>query len=125
MATAAALGRIAAPEMIKVGYQPALTGGAIAATGTLGALIPPSILMVLFAVFAQVSVGQMLIAGILPGLLTLAVYVGMISLRCWLDPSIAPRAELETADAEFKAAARRVWPLPVISILVLGGIYGG
>ena len=125
MATAAALGRIAAPEMLKVGYQPALAAGAIAATGTLGALIPPSILMVLFAVFAQVSVGQMLIAGILPGLLTLAVYVGMVSLRCWFDPSIAPRAELDMPDAEYKAAARRVWPLPLISILVLGGIYGG
>lgn len=125
MATAAAMGRIAAPEMLKAGYQPALAGGAIAAAGTLGSLIPPSILMVLYGVFAEQSIGRLLIAGILPGLLTLAVYVAMIALRCRLDPSLAPRRGAGADPQELAVALRRVWPLPVIAACVLGGIYGG
>src|SRR3546814_2072373 len=79
--------------MLRFGYQPGLAAGVATAVGTLGALIPPSIMMVLYAVFAEVPVGKMLIAGVLPGLLTAACYAGLILIRCTLNPSLAPRLD--------------------------------
>ncbi|MEQ9046965.1 MAG: TRAP transporter large permease subunit, partial [Sneathiellaceae bacterium] len=72
MATAAAMGRLAIPEMLRFKYDKGLAAGVVASAGTLGSLIPPSILIVLYAIFAEVSISQMLIAGVLPGILTAA-----------------------------------------------------
>lgn len=125
MATAAAMARLSVPEMLRAGYDPKLASGAVASSGTLGALIPPSILMILFAIFAEVSISKMLIAGIIPGLLTLAVYVVMIILRSVRDPSLAPGIDYRPSWSERIASLGAIWPLPIIFFGVLGGIYGG
>lgn len=126
LATTAAMGRLAVPEMLRLGYNPALATGCAAAVGTLGALIPPSIIMVLYAVFAEVPVGQMLIAGIGPGLLTAVAYAGLIIIRCTIQPSLAPAVDLSgVTRAERRQAMAEVWPIPVLAIGVIGGIYTG
>ncbi|MCP5370595.1 MAG: TRAP transporter large permease subunit, partial [Hyphomicrobiales bacterium] len=93
VATASAMGRIAIPEMLKYKYDPGLATGTVAAAGTLGSLIPPSILIILFAIFAEASIGQMLIAGFLPGILSAVVFSLMITIRCMINPELAPKIE--------------------------------
>lgn len=128
VAAAAAMARLAVPEMLRHGYDKGLAAGVVACGGTLAALIPPSILFVLYGIFAQVSIVDLLIAGILPGILTAAVYTAMILIRCRLNPSLAP----ETGSAEFRAsraerwrALGEVWPLLALILAVIGGLYGG
>lgn len=125
VATASAMGRIAIPEMMRYRYDPGLATGCVAAAGTLGSLIPPSILMVVYAIFAEVSVSKSLMAGILPGLLSALMFGAMIVVRCKLKPSLGP-AVADGADwgARF-SALRRVWPLPVLILGVVGGMYSG
>jgi len=125
VATASAMGRIAIPEMLKYKYDPGLATGTVAAAGTLGSLIPPSILIILFAIFSEASIGQMLIAGILPGILSALVFAGMIMTRCMISPELAPKVEGGVSWAEKIQVMREVWPLPVLIIGVLGGIYSG
>ncbi|MEC7763659.1 MAG: TRAP transporter large permease subunit [Pseudomonadota bacterium] len=125
MATAAAMAKLSVPEMLRAGYDKRLAAGCVASAGTLGALIPPSILMILYGIFAEVSIAKMLVAGILPGLLTLAVYVAMIMIRAMRDPSLAPGLAIRPAMRERLASLIPIWPLPVIFFGVLGGIYGG
>ena len=125
LATAAAMGRIAYPEMSRSGYDRGLSTGVIAAAGTLGSLIPPSILMVLFGIFAETSVSKLLIAGILPGLLTAAVYAAMIVGRCAVDPSLAPRMRETRAKSERAKALAEAWPILLLILGIIGGIYGG
>ena len=125
LATAAAMGRLAIPEMLKLGYDKALTTGVVAAAGTLGSLIPPSILMVLYGWFTEQPISKLLIAGILPGLLTAAVYTVMIITRGKLNPSLAPKVEGEVTWAEKFSVLKEIWPLPLLILGVIGGIYGG
>lgn len=126
LATTAAMTRIAVPEMLSLGYNPGLATGTAAAVGTLGALIPPSIVMVIYAVFAEVSVGKMLIGGLLPGLLTAAAYAGLIVLRCTIDPKLAPPIRMDEATWPARLAIlREIWPVPVMVLGVVGGIYSG
>lgn len=126
LATTAAMGRIAVPEMLRQGYDKGLATGCAAAVGTIGALIPPSIIMVLYALFAEVSVSKMLVAGIIPGLLTTVVYALMIYLRCVLKPSLAPRLEFgEVTFGDKLRSLRRVWPVGLIAVAMVGAIYGG
>lgn len=128
VAASAAMARLAVPEMLRHGYDKGLAAGVVASGGTLAALIPPSILFVLYGIFAQVSIVDLLIAGILPGILTAAIYTAMILVRCRLDPSLAPR----TGKGEFRAnhrerwrALAEVWPLLVLILAVIGGLYAG
>ncbi len=125
VATASAMGRIAIPEMLKFKYDPGLATGTVAAAGTLGSLIPPSILIILFAIFAEASIGKMLIAGILPGLLSAFVFAAMIMIRCKINPKLAPKIEDGVSWEERFKILGEVWPLPVLTIGVLGGIYTG
>lgn len=128
VATAAAMGRLAIPEMLRQGYDKGLATGVVASAGTLGSLIPPSILFVLYGVFAEVSIVKLLIAGVLPGLLTAAVYTAMILLRCHFKPELAPRidpAELAALRRERFPALLQVWPLLVLILGIIGGLYGG
>lgn len=128
VATAAAMGRIAIPEMVKHGYDKALATGVVASAGTLGALIPPSILFVLYGIFAEVSIVKLLIAGLLPGLLTAAVYTLMIVGRCWWNPALAPRISMEEyreQKAERWASLLPIWPLIVLIGGIIGGLYLG
>lgn len=125
VATAAAMSRIAVPEMLKQGYDKALATGAIASAGTLGSLIPPSILMIVYAIFANVSVGKLFMAGFLPGLLSAVMYALMIVVRTSINPKLAPRENIKPQPGETMAAMREVWPLPTLIIGVLGGIFIG
>ncbi len=125
VATAAAMSKIAVPEMLKQGYDKSLATGTIASSGTLGSLIPPSILMIIYAIFANVSVGQLFMAGFIPGILSIVLYMGMIVLRVKLNPSLAPRDSITVAPGETWAAIREVWPLPMLILGVLGGIFAG
>uniref|UniRef100_A0A2A4Z1A2 TRAP transporter large permease protein n=1 Tax=OCS116 cluster bacterium TaxID=2030921 RepID=A0A2A4Z1A2_9PROT len=126
LATTATLGKIAVPEMLRAGYSPSLATGVAAAVGTLGAIIPPSIMMIVYAIFAEVSAGKMLVAGILPGLLTAFVYGLMIYLRVLAKPSIAPIVrDSNISKHEKRQMVFRTWPLPIISFGIIGGIYSG
>jgi C4-dicarboxylate transporter, DctM subunit len=125
VATASAMGRIAIPEMMRFRYDPGLATGSVAAAGTLGSLIPPSILMVIFAIFAEVSVSKALMAGILPGLLSALMFVLMIVIRCIRNPSLGPAVSEQVTWAERITVLRDVWPLPLLILGVIGGIYSG
>jgi len=125
LATAAAMGRIAIPEMLRLKYDQGLAAASSAAGGTLGALIPPSIMLVIFGWLAEVSVGHLLIAGVVPGVLTALMYSGMIMLRCRLNPKLAPKLESRPSRAEYFTVMKPVWPVPVLVVAVLGGIYSG
>jgi tripartite ATP-independent transporter DctM subunit len=89
-AAVTAMGILALPEMLRRGYRPQLALGTICASGTLGILIPPSVLTIVYAVTAQVSIGKMLIAGLVPGLLLASLYIGYIVLVGWLRPQWVP-----------------------------------
>ncbi len=125
VATAAAMSRIAVPEMLKNGYDKGLATGTIAASGTLGSLIPPSVLLILYGVYAQVSVGQLFMAGFIPGLVSALLYALMIVVRVKANPALAGTVELDATRAEKIAALKEIWPLPTLILLVLGGIFSG
>jgi C4-dicarboxylate transporter, DctM subunit len=128
VAAAAVMARLAVPEMLKQKYDKGLATGVCASGGTLDALIPPSITFVIYGVFAEVSVPKLLIAGILPGLLTAAVYMIMIMVRCSLDPSLAPPVAFADRAAlwrERRASLAGIWPILVLIVGVIGGLYAG
>lgn len=125
LATAAAMGRLAIPEMLRMKYDPALATGVVAASGTLGSLIPPSILFVLYGWFTETSIGALLIAGILPGLLTAFIYAVMIIGRCIANPRLAPRVTETITWAERWRVLAEIWPIPLLVLTVIGGIYSG
>ena len=128
IAAAAAMARLAIPEMLKQGYDKGLAAGVVASAGTLAALIPPSILFVLYGIFAEVSIVKLLIAGILPGLLTAAIYSVMIVVRCRLDPSLAPSivfADRRALRHERRESTKEVWPLIALIAGIIGGLYAG
>jgi len=125
VATTVAMGRIAIPEMLKARYNPGLAAAVCACAGTLGSMIPPSVMMILYGAFTGQSVAALFIAGVLPGILTAFVYAVMIVTRASLDPELAPRTVEIYTLAEKWDALKRVWPLPVLIVAVIGSIYGG
>ena len=125
VATASAMARIATPEMLRYRYDPGLASGVVAASGTLGSLIPPSILLVLFGYFAEVSIGQLFIAGIIPGILSALIYMAMIVGRATINPEIAPPVDDHPTATEMLDALREIWPLPTLIFGVLAGIFMG
>lgn len=125
LATAAAVGRLAIPEMLRFGYSPSLATATVAAAGTLGALIPPSIAFVLYGWFTEQSVGRLLMAGLVPGLLTAFMYSVMIIGRCIVTPSLAPKMQEKVSWAERLLVLKEIWPLPVLILGVIGSIYAG
>ncbi|MGA7486921.1 MAG: TRAP transporter large permease subunit [Xanthobacteraceae bacterium] len=125
VAASAAMGKIAIPEMLKAGYAPSLATGTVAAAGTLAALIPPSILFVLYGIFAETSVTRLLIAGILPGLLTAAIYAAMLVGRCLMFPEIAPPVDIKTTARERWRALFEIWPVACLILGVIGSLVSG
>lgn len=117
--------RIAYPEMLRYGYPRSLSIGCICATGSFAAMIPPSITMVLYAIICEQSVGQLLIAGIIPGILTALVYaVGVaVMVRVW--PDLAPPVRNVASWSYRMKALRSTWPVLALIVLMMGGIYGG
>jgi tripartite ATP-independent transporter DctM subunit len=111
--------------MLKAKYDPGLTAAVVAASGTIGSLIPPSILLVIYGTFTEQPIGMLLIAGILPGLLTAAVYTVLILARCIANPKLAPRTHEHIAWSTKWASLREVWPVPVLFLAVVVSIYAG
>jgi tripartite ATP-independent transporter DctM subunit len=125
VATSAAMARIATPEMLRYRYQPALATGVIAASGTLGSMIPPSILMVLFGYFAEVSIGKLFVAGVIPGILSAVMFSLMIIGRVSISPQLAPPVEEHPSWTERLAVLKEIWPLPVLIGGIMLGIFFG
>lgn len=125
LATTFAVGKIAIPEMMKSKYDVGLASSVVACAGTLGILIPPSVIMVIYGVFAEVSVAGLFIGGIIPGLMTAGLYATMIVTRCILNPDLAPLIEERPSWRERGMALLDIWPLPLLVVGVIGSIYGG
>ncbi|OWU83032.1 C4-dicarboxylate ABC transporter permease [Oceanicola sp. 22II-s10i] len=125
VACASAMGRIAVPEMLKYGYSKPLATASVAAGGTLGSLIPPSLVLVIYGIFTEQSIGMLFIAGILPGLISMLGYV--LAILFWVGryPDAAPSNFQPATRQEKWEAAMRIWPIVTISIIVVGGIYSG
>lgn len=125
VACAAAMGRIAVPEMLRYNYSPRLAAGAVAAGGTLGSLIPPSLLFVIYAIFTEQSVNGLFLAGVVPGLLSLAGFLLTVTIWVRLRPQDAPRDDSAASGAERRAAFLGLWPALILFLVVVGGIYLG
>ena len=125
VACAAAMGRIAVPEMLKAGYDKGLAAGSVAAAGTIGSLIPPSILLLIFGIFAEVPIGQLFVGGFLPGLLTAVMFALMIIARVKVSPSLAPSIRDEVSWSDRMTALYETWPVILLVVGVFGGLFGG
>lgn len=121
------LGVIAVPSMLKYGYDKRLVSGSIQAGGALGILIPPSVMMIVYGMIAQTSVGQLFIAGILPGLLLVVLFIVYISVRCLINPKMGPPlpADERVSTKEKLLALKSVVPPIIVIIVVIGSIYTG
>ena len=122
---AAIFTRIALPEMIRFGYDRGLGAGCIAAAGTFAALIPPSLSFVIYGVLTGESIGVLLIAGVVPGLLTALCYIAVIPIMVRVRPSWAPTVTKAFTFREKASSLNGLWPMILLMGLVLGGIYGG
>jgi len=125
LATAATLSKVAYPEMRRFGYDPGLASGAIAAGGTLGILLPPSIVMVVYCLLTEQSIGKMFAAGLLPGLLAIALYLLAARWVTWRRPDAAPSSGVRMPWAQRMQALKGIWGILLIFTVVMGGIYGG
>ncbi|MES2244749.1 MAG: TRAP transporter large permease [Pseudomonadota bacterium] len=130
LATAAAMGRIAVPEMVRNGYNPAFAGALVAVGGTLGNLIPPGIFFILYGIFTEVSIGKLFIAGILPGILSAVVFSVTIWLRVKADPSLVNHqlSEVERqALPPVSSEGRLIDALPITLLFfgIMGGLFTG
>ncbi|MBR9862103.1 MAG: TRAP transporter large permease [Rhodobacteraceae bacterium] len=125
IACSAAMGRIAIPEMMKHKYHPELATGTVAVAGTIGALIPPSIILILYGVIAQVSIAKLFLGGISAGILTTIGYIIVVLVRVKLNPELAPERDEKTSLAERIRALKDTWPIFLIMIGIFGGLFGG
>ncbi len=124
IATAATMAKVAYPSMKRLGYSDALSTGSIAAGGTLGILIPPSTIMVIYGIITETNIGKLFAAGILPGILATFLLCLAIAYTTWRDPQAGPRGERATW-AERWTAFKGVWAVVALFALVMGGIYFG
>jgi len=125
VACSAAMGRIAVPEMMKHRYSPELATGTVAAGGTIGALIPPSIIMILYGIIAQTSITELFLGGVTIGLLTMVSYVVVILIRVKLNPALAPSTQEDITLADKMAALKETWPVVLIMCGIFGGLFSG
>src|SRR5216110_4116131 len=124
IATAATFAKVAYPSMKRFGYADYLSTGAIAAGGTLGILIPPSTIMVIYGIMTETNIGKLFAAGILPGILATFLLCLAVQWIVWTDPASGPRGERATWAQRF-VALKGVWAVAMLFIVVMGGIYGG
>jgi C4-dicarboxylate transporter, DctM subunit len=124
IATAATFTKVSYPSMRKYHYSDALAAGSIAAGGTLGILIPPSVIMVIYGILTETNIGKLFAAGIVPGIVATVLLCGAVQWIAWRDPAAGPPAEPHSW-AERLASLKHVWPVIVLFVLVIGGIYAG
>ena len=125
IACSAAMGRIAIPEMLRYKYDPSLATGTVAVAGTIGALIPPSIIMILYGVIAQTSISQLFLGGITAGLVTIVGYVLVVYVRVKLNPSLAQDVKEEISFKDKVIALKDTWQIFLIMIGIFGGLFAG
>jgi C4-dicarboxylate transporter DctM subunit len=123
--TAASIGRVALPELQRRNYSPKLAAGSLAAGGTLGILIPPSIAMIVYGTFTETSVAKLFMAGLMPGLLLTAMFMGYIAIHAWLRPEIAPREHHSQTVRELLGAVLDIVPFILLIGGTIGSIYSG
>ncbi len=123
-ATVATMGKVALPEMQKYGYDSKLATGAVAAGGTIGILIPPSMGFILYGILTEESIGKLFMAGIIPGLLEILFYIGVVFVLCRRSPDLGP-AGPKTSFREKVVSLKYTWAMLALFLLVMGGIYGG
>lgn len=123
--TAAAMSTVALPELTARGYNKRIVAGSLAAGGTLGILIPPSITMIIYSTFTETSIARLFAAGLLPGILLAAMYMGFIAIRSTLNPQLAPKSTDKLSLKEMRVAILNVAPFLLLVTIVLGSIYGG
>ena len=124
IATTATMARVAMPEMRRFKYRDSFAAGSIAAGGTLGILIPPSVIMVLYAIMTEQSIGALFAAGVIPGLLATLFYMVAASVVTRRNPELGPSGE-RSSWAERLRALRDIWGVLVLFAIVMGGMYGG
>lgn len=124
MATAATMGSVAIPEMKKAKYDMSIACGSVAAGGTLGILIPPSIGFIVYGIITEQSIGKLFIAGIVPGLTLAAIYCSIIWLRCKLRPCMGPCGPATSLSQKLYGLVA-IWPILILFSVVMGGIWLG
>jgi len=123
-ATAATMGRVALPEMKRFHYDDALATGSVAAAGSLGILIPPSTIFMVYGILTGQSIGKLFIAGVLPGILLAVLFMAVVLFLCWRNPSLAPPGQ-PTTYKEKIAGVVGIAEMLVLFILVIGGLFLG
>ncbi len=124
-ATAATIGRMSMPELTKRGYPEKLILGTLAGSATLGLLIPPSIIMIVYGVATEQSIARLFIAGILPGLMLVSMFGGYVMLQAWLHPELIPAETEHTTLSQKFTASKRLIPVMLLIVGVIGTIYTG
>jgi tripartite ATP-independent transporter DctM subunit len=124
IATAATMAKVAYPSMKRFGYHDQLAAGTVAGAGTLGIMIPPSTIMIIYGVFTETNIGQLFAAGVLPGILGAILLCGAIVYTTWRHPEWGPPGR-RSSWGERLAALRDVWAVAALFLFVMGGIYGG
>ncbi len=124
VASAATLGKIALPEMTRFGYKSSLATGTIAAGGTLGILIPPSVVLAIYGIITEQDIAVLFIAGVIPGFLAILLYLVLIRIMSQLDPEAAPAVGTFNMREALRSISG-VWPVMVLFVFVIGGIYFG
>jgi C4-dicarboxylate transporter DctM subunit len=126
VATAASIGTVAIPQLKAKGYNHAMTAGSLAAGGTLGILIPPSIAMIIYGSFTEVSVAKLFLAGLIPGIVLTLIFMTYIGVHAWLKPEVAPRTQEDRVGLRGIAIGfAQLLPLILLMTLVIGTIYAG
>lgn len=123
LATAATMSKVAMPQMRKYGYADSLSTASIAAGGTLGILIPPSVILVIYGLLTETSIGKLFIAGIIPGFIGIVFYLGAVSFTVTRNPDAGPAGQ-RTNWADRLGALKGVWAVLALFFLVIGGLYG-
>lgn len=125
IACASAMGKICVPEMLRMGYDKRLATSTVAVGGTLGSLIPPSVLFIVYGIFTEMSVSRLFMAGVIPGLLSLVGFLVVIYIWVKRNPAVAPVDDAILEKGERRKAAIRCWPAMLLFTIIIGGIYGG
>lgn len=123
LATAATMAKVAMPEMRRFKYEDSLSTASIAAGGTLGILIPPSVILVIYGLLTETSIGKLFIAGVVPGILGILLYLCAVRFFVWRKPEAGP-AGPKSSWSERNTALRNVWAVLLLFFLVIGGLYG-
>ncbi|KJS73559.1 MAG: C4-dicarboxylate ABC transporter permease [Desulfotomaculum sp. BICA1-6] len=124
-ATTATVGKITIPELLKRNYSRSLSIGSLAGAGTLGFLIPPSMLMIVYGIVSNVSIGKLFVGGLIPGFMLAVAFSGFVFFRCLLNPELAPRGDHKYTWNERIKAIPLVLPVIILIIMVLGSLYAG